>query len=52
MKVEDKVIENIYDKFRKVLPLWYDFIDISFLPTQIKSAYKSLIESRSSILNR
>lgn len=52
LKVEDKVIENIYDKFRKVLPLWYDFIDISFLPTQMKSDYKLLIESRSSILNR
>ena len=27
MKVEDKVIENTNNKFRKVLPLWYDFID-------------------------
>jgi len=52
MKVEDKVIENIYDKFRKVLPLWYDFIDISFLPEQMKTDYKSLIEGRSFILNK
>ena len=36
MKVEDKVIENTYNKFRKVLPLWYDFIDISFLPNQLR----------------
>lgn len=52
MKVEDKVIENIYDKFRKVLPLWYNFIDISFLPEQMKTDYKSLIEGRSFILNK
>lgn len=51
MKVEDKVIENIYDKFRKTLPLWHNFIDISFLPDQMKIDYKSLMESRSSILN-
>ncbi|KKB51864.1 hypothetical protein HMPREF1212_02602 [Parabacteroides sp. HGS0025] len=52
MKVEDKVIENTYNKFRKVLPLWYDFIDISFLPNQMKIDYKALIENRSSILNK
>lgn len=52
MKVENKVIENTYNKFRKVLPLWYDFIDISFLPNQMKIDYKALIEHRSSILNK
>ena len=52
MKVEDKVIENTYNKFRKVLPLWYDFIDISFLPNQMKIDYKALIEHRSSIINK
>ncbi len=52
MKVEDKVIENTYNKFRKVVPLWYDFIDISFLLNQMKIDYKALIEHRSSILNK
>lgn len=52
MKVEDKIIENTYNKFRKVLPLWYDFIEISFLPNQMKIDYKALIEHRSSILNK
>lgn len=52
MNVEDKVIENTYNKFRKVLPLWYDFIEISFLPNQMKIDYKALIEHRSSILNK
>lgn len=52
MKVEDKVIENTYNKFRKVLPLWYDLIEISFLPNQMKIDYKALIEHRSFILNK
>jgi serine/threonine-protein kinase HipA len=48
--VEYKVIENIYEKFRKVLPLWCDFIDISFLSEQMKAEYKALIQERADIL--
>lgn len=51
-KVENKVIENIYEKFRKVVPQWYDFIDSSFLPEQMKAEYKVLIRNRSVILNK
>lgn len=50
-KVDDKAIENVYEKFRKVIPQWYDFIDLSFLPEAMKDEYKQLIMSRSSILN-
>lgn len=50
-KVDEKVIENVYKKFRKVLPQWYDFIDMSFLPEQMKEEYKQLIQNRSAILN-
>ncbi len=50
MKVDDKAIENVYDKFRKVIPEWFAFIDISFLPQEIKSAYKTLLQERSAIL--
>lgn len=46
MKVENKAIENVYDKFRKVLPEWRAFIDCSFLPRQMKEAYKALIRER------
>ena len=49
-RVDEKTINNIYEKFRKVLPQWYDFIDVSFLPEQMKVAYKQLIQSRSAIL--
>jgi serine/threonine-protein kinase HipA len=50
-RVDEKAIENVYEKFRKILPQWYDFIDISFLTEQLKEEYKTLIQSRSSILN-
>jgi len=50
-KVDEKAIENVYDKFRKILPQWYDFIDASFLPEQMKEEYKYLIQNRSAILN-
>ncbi len=47
----EKAIENIYEKFRKVLPQWYDFIDVSFLTEPMKEEYKQLIQNRSAILN-
>ena len=51
-KVEDKVIENVYDKFRAVLPQWNDFIESSFLPRIMKDEYKSLIQGRATMLNQ
>ena len=50
MKVDDKVIENVYDKFWKVLPEWFVFIDSSFLPDEMKEKYKALIQERWAIL--
>lgn len=50
-KVDEKAIENVYEKFSKVLPQWYDFIDASFLPGPMKEEYKQLIQDRSAILN-
>jgi serine/threonine-protein kinase HipA len=50
-KVDEKAIENVYEKFSKVLPQWYDFIDTSFLPEQMKEEYKQLIQNRFAILN-
>ncbi len=49
-KVEDKAIENVYEKFRKVLPEWLAFIDTSFLPQQMKEEYKQLIQNRAVLL--
>ena len=39
----DKVTENIFHKFAAVAEKWYDFIDISFLPDDLKEKYKEEI---------
>ena len=46
MKVDDKAIENVYDKFRKVISEWLLFIDSSFLPDEMKEQYKTLIQEK------
>ena len=40
----EKVIENIFSKFINVAQKWYDYIDISFLPEELKEKYKEEIE--------
>ena len=43
--LEDKVIERIFRKFMDVAQKWYDFIDASFLPTELKEKYKNEIQT-------
>ena len=43
--LEDKVIERIFRKFMNIAPKWYDFIDASFLPTELKEKYKNEIQT-------
>ena len=45
--IDPKVIENIFRKYKKLLPKWAKFIDESFLPEQMKQDYKSLINKKS-----
>ncbi len=44
--LDDKIIDNIFSKFHKVIDKWFDFIDISFLPKEMKDQYKALIKTR------
>lgn len=44
--ISDKSISNIFTKFEKALPLWHDFIEISFLPETVKTAYHKLIAAK------
>ena len=44
--LEEKVITNLFNKFLKVQDKWMEFIDISFLPDDMKSKYKSLIAEK------
>lgn len=44
--IDAKAIENIFNKFRTSVEKWYDFIDISFLPKDMKRSYHDLIRER------
>jgi serine/threonine-protein kinase HipA len=48
--LEDKVINNIFAKFTKVKDRWFAFIDLSFLPDEMKEAFKVIIAEKSSLL--
>lgn len=46
--LDQKVIENIFIKYKKLLPKWHQFIDESFLPESMKNEYKVLIDKKAS----
>ncbi len=44
--INQRNIDTLYRKFAIAAPRWSSFIDISFLPSHIKAAYKDLIADR------
>ena len=48
--MEEKVINNILAKFAKVKDRWFEFIDLSFLPDEMKEAFKAIIAEKLSLL--
>ena len=48
--VEEKVINNIFAKFAKVKDRWFAFIDQSFLPDEMKEAFKVIIAEKLNLL--
>ena len=44
--LDSKVGENIFAKFEKLVPLWLEFIDKSFLNEEMKKRYKELIQNK------
>lgn len=44
--LEEKIIDNLFAKFEKVAPQWFEFIDISFLPEEMKEQYKLIIQNK------
>ena len=41
--IDAKAIENMFDKFKNAEEQWHEFIDISFLPDDMKSSFHELI---------
>ena len=48
--INEKVIDNLYKKWSKLMPRWFEIIDASFLPDDMKRPYKQLILERMLIL--
>lgn len=48
--MDDKAIVNLFSKFSKAIPKWYQIIEESFLSDDMKLAYRSQIESMSARL--
>jgi serine/threonine-protein kinase HipA len=46
--LDNKVIENILNRFRASIDNWHKFIDISFLPEVMKTDYHDIIVKRAS----
>ncbi len=45
--IDQKVIENIFKKYKNLIPKWDQFIIESFLPEKMKDEYSSLIKRKS-----
>ena len=48
--LEEKVINNIFAKFAKAKDKWFAFINLSFLPNEMKEAFKAIIAEKLSLL--
>ena len=48
--LEDKIIENIFNKFMKAKDKWFEFIDLSFLPDGMKESFKTIIAEKLRLL--
>jgi len=49
--LDSKMIENLFGRFKKLIPKWVKFVNVSFLPTEMKDRYQKLIQSRASQIN-
>jgi serine/threonine-protein kinase HipA len=45
-EIDARAIENIFDKFKNLAEKWDEFINISFLPDDLKSSFQNLIKER------
>ncbi len=46
LNMDTKVLKNIFTRFKSQLPLWHKFIDISFIPDNLKLTYHNLIQKK------
>lgn len=46
LKISNKSLKAIYERFEAIIPTWLSWIDHSFLSNELKDAYKFLINKR------
>ena len=46
LQIEEKTIDNIFKKFSNSIPKWHDFIEISFIPEDMKIKYQKMINKK------
>jgi serine/threonine-protein kinase HipA len=44
--MDDKVIENLFEKYTGLVPEWHAFINQSFLPEEVREDYIELSNTR------
>ena len=45
-ELDQKVFDNIFLRFKKSIPKWHAFVEISFLPSKMKEAYHVMIDKK------
>ena len=50
--LEPKIIEKLFSKFENAANKWFEFIDISFLPDEMRERYKQIIVEKLETLKR
>lgn len=50
--LEPKIIDTLFSKFEKAANKWFEFIDISFLPDEMRDRYKQIIVEKLETLRR
>lgn len=48
--LEKKIINNLFAKFIKVADKWFEFINISFLPDDMKEQFKAILKNKLEVL--
>lgn len=45
-EMDSKAFDNIFERFKKALPKWHAFVDISFLPDEMKKEYHTMLDRK------
>jgi serine/threonine-protein kinase HipA len=51
LAINEKTVQNSLEKIQSLIPLWLEFINRSFLTSQLKDSYKQLIGRRAKAIN-